>query len=120
MNRKEIQMKNTKELRRSDRADAFIAEPGTQNGPAPDELAEYLGEHFVSSATGAEDAEDAEDPVQDDIVFEALGGASGDTDESATFGGDLEEEAASKPVQPHSHKASGVAKRARDRQRRSS
>jgi hypothetical protein len=107
-------MKNIKEMGRSDKADAFIAEPGTRNGPAPDELAEYLGEHFVASATGAQDAEDAEDSVLDDVVVEALGGTSGDADESATFGGDLEE-AASKPAQPHSHKAPGVAERAIDK-----
>ena len=97
-------MKNIKKLARSDGANAFIAEPGTQNGPVPDDLAEYLGESFVSSATGAEDADQG---LQDGVNIEELGGPFVETDEidaGATFGSD-----------PQSDKPSGVAKGARDR-----
>jgi hypothetical protein len=97
-------MKDIKKLERSDGADAFIAEPGTQNGPAPDDLAEYLGESFVSSATGAEDADEG---LQADVNIEEFGGPFVETDAidaGATFGSD-----------PHSDNPAGVAKPARDR-----
>jgi hypothetical protein len=104
-------MKNIDRLARSDRANAFIAEPGTRDGPVSDDLAEYLGENFVSSATGAEDAEDAEDVLQDGLDVENVAEAAVETDASA-FGGDMEEETTNKPGQRHSDKAAGVVKRA--------
>lgn len=101
-------MKNIDRLARSDGANAFIAEPGTNDGPVSDDLAEYLGENFVSSVTGAEDAEDV---LQDGLDVENVAEAAVETDAS-TFGGDLEEETTNKSGQPHSDKAAGVVKRA--------
>jgi hypothetical protein len=105
-------MKNIEKLARSDGANAFIAEPGTANGPRPDDLAEYLGESFVASATGAEDPDQI---VEDDIDVEKLPGPSDQTDASATFDGDLETAVASRPSQPHTDNPSGKAKKPRDR-----
>jgi hypothetical protein len=104
-------MKNIDRLARSDGANAFIAEPGTRDGPVSDDLAEYLGESFVSSATGAEDAQDAEEVLQDGLDVEDVAEAAVGTDASA-FGGDLEEETTKKPGQRHSDQAAGVVKRA--------
>ena len=70
-------MKNKRAEYRSDRADAFVAEPETKEGPVPDDLAEYLGERFVSSATGSDDS-DAN--LQDEIDIEELGGPFIETD----------------------------------------
>jgi len=61
---------------RSDSAAAFVAEPEREEGTGgsgPDELAEYLGEGFVSSATGGEDGEDGDDVLHADLDFDALG-----------------------------------------------
>jgi|ERR1022692_1545735 hypothetical protein len=98
-------MKNIDRSARSDGANAFIAEPGTRDGPVSEDLAEYLGENFVSSATGAEDV------LQDGLDVEKVAEAAVETDAS-TFGGDLEEETTNKPGQPHSDKAARVVKRA--------
>ena len=62
---------------RSDAANAFIAEPERSEGPVPDDLAEYLGESFLSSATGGEDSDEA---LHDDMTIDELGGPFIETD----------------------------------------
>ena len=53
-------MKTLKMSTRSDGADAFVPEPG-HNALVPDDLAEYLGETFVNSATGGEAPDEDDD-----------------------------------------------------------
>jgi hypothetical protein len=80
---------------RSDSADAFIAEPEREEGPGgsqPDELAEYLGEGFVSSATGGEDGDDAS---RADLDFDALD----DIDEGLVLGAGSDDDGMSAPGQ---------------------
>ncbi len=77
---------------RSDNADAFIAEPEREEEPGdsqPDELAEYLGEGFVSSATGGEE----DDVSRADLDFDALG----DIDEGLVLGAGSDDEGMSAP-----------------------
>lgn len=62
---------------RSDSANAFVADPETRQGPAPDDLAEYLGESFLSSATGGDDSDAA---LHDEIDIDELGGPFIETD----------------------------------------
>ncbi len=82
---------------RSDGANAFIAEPGTQNGRLADDLSEYLGENFVSSATGGEDSDEK---LHDDPDVEEFGGPFIETDARAQFGSSLEPDAAIEPGEP--------------------
>lgn len=56
---------------RSDAADAFLPEPDGHRGPVDDDLAEYLGESFLATATGGEDGGEA---LQEGVVVEELGG----------------------------------------------
>src|SRR5437868_11364237 len=83
-------MKNRKPADRSDRANAFVTEPETGQGPRPDDLAEYLGENFVSAATGGDDGDAA---LHDDMNIDELGGPFIETDEAVEFAGDDAEEA---------------------------
>ncbi len=70
-------MKKKRVDMRSDRANAFVADPETNEGPVPDDLAEYLGESFVASATGGEDSDAA---LHDEIDIDELGGPFIETD----------------------------------------
>lgn len=88
-------MKSVKKSVRSDGANAFIAEPGS--GPVPDDLAEYLGENFVSSATGGEDSDEE---LHEDVNVEELGGPFVETDAAAQFGSSPETDAANEPGEP--------------------
>src|SRR5438132_13911522 len=65
---------------RSDTADAFLPEQG---GLANDDLAEYLGEIFVATATGSDDGAGT---LQDDVVLEELGGPFVEADAGDEFG----------------------------------
>ena len=56
---------------RRDRADAFVPDPSLDHAPAPDDLAEVLGESYVSAATSGE--QQAEHAL-DGFVLEELGG----------------------------------------------
>jgi hypothetical protein len=68
---------------RSDTADAFVPEPDGRHGPVSDDLAEYLGEVFLATATGADDGGGV---LQDDVVVEELGGPFVETDADDEFG----------------------------------
>jgi len=68
---------------RSDNANAFVPVPEQHGGPVDDDLAEYLGENFLASATGGDDSGDA---LQDDVVTEELGGPFIETDAESEFG----------------------------------
>jgi len=70
-------MKKNRPITRHDGANAFLAEPETREGPAPDDLAEYLGESFVASATGGDDSDAA---LHDEIDIDELGGPFIETD----------------------------------------
>jgi len=70
-------MKKKRAEYRSDRANAFVAEPETKEGPVPDDLAEYLGENFLSSATGGDDGDAT---LHDEIDIDELGGPFIETD----------------------------------------
>ena len=83
-------MKKKKLTERSDRANAFVTEPETGQGPRPDDLSEYLGENFVSSATGGDDGDAA---LHDEPDIDELGGPFVETDEGVEFAGDDEAEA---------------------------
>lgn len=56
---------------RSDSADAFFPDPGDGPARVPDDLAEFLAEDFVKSATTGEDSEDDD---MEAVVPEELGG----------------------------------------------
>ena len=56
---------------RSDSADAFFPDPGDGPARVPDDLAEFLAEDFVKSATTGEDSEDND---MEAVVPEELGG----------------------------------------------
>ena len=83
-------MKKRKPAERSDRANAFVTEPETGEGPRPDDLSEYLGENFVSAATGGDDGDAA---LHDEMDIDELGGPFIETDEAVEFAADDEEEA---------------------------
>jgi len=70
-------MKKRRSITRHDRANAFVAEPETNEGPAPDDLAEYLGESFLASATGGDDSDAA---LHDEMDIDELGGPFIETD----------------------------------------
>jgi hypothetical protein len=70
-------------VERSDAADAFVPEPNGQGGLVNDDLAEYLGEVFVATATGGDDGAGI---LQDDVVVEELGGAFVETDAGDELG----------------------------------
>jgi hypothetical protein len=72
-----------KQPERSDTANAFIPVPEQHGGPVDDDLAEYLGENFLTSATGGDDSGDA---LQDEVVVEELGGPFVETDADSEFG----------------------------------
>jgi len=55
---------------RRDGADAFVPDPSEEHAPAPDDLAEALGESYVSAATSGEH----DDQTLDGFVLEELGG----------------------------------------------
>jgi len=67
---------------RSDAADAFVPEPDGAH-PVSDDLAEYLGESFLATATGGDDGGGV---LQEDIVVEELGGPFVETDAGDEFG----------------------------------
>jgi hypothetical protein len=75
--------KKRKPPERSDGANAFVPVPEQHGGPLDDDLAEYLGETFLASATGGDDSGDA---LQDDVVVEELGGPFIETDAESEFG----------------------------------
>jgi hypothetical protein len=81
-------MKKSKRELRSDRANAFVVEPETGEGPTPDDLAEYLGESFLASATGGEDSEEA---LQNEMNIDELGGPFIETDAGVEMGADANE-----------------------------
>jgi len=83
-------MKKKIQAERHDRANAFLAEPETGQGPRPDDLSEYLGENFLSSATGGDDGDAA---LHDELNIDELGGPFIETDAGVEFAGDDEEEA---------------------------
>lgn len=83
-------MKKKKPAERSDRANAFLAEPETGQGPRPDDLSEYLGENFVSLATGGDDGDAV---LHDEMDIDELGGPFIETDGGVEFAADDEEEA---------------------------
>ena len=83
-------MKKRKPEERHDRANAFLAEPETGQGPRPDDLSEYLGENFLSAATGGDDGDAA---LHDELNIDELGGPFIETDAAVEFAGDDEEEA---------------------------
>jgi hypothetical protein len=56
---------------RRDAANAFVPDPSLEHTPAPDDLAEALGESYVSAATSGEHEADQ---VLDGFVLEELGG----------------------------------------------
>jgi hypothetical protein len=56
---------------RRDGADAFVPDPSEAHEPAPDDLAEALGESYVSAATSGEHESDH---TLDGFVLEELGG----------------------------------------------
>jgi len=56
---------------RRDGADAFVPDPNEAHVPAPDDLAEALGESYVSAATSGEQQADQ---TLDGFVLEELGG----------------------------------------------
>lgn len=68
---------------RSDTADAFLPEGNGHGGLVNDDLAEYLGEIFVATATGSDDGAGT---LQDDVVLEELGGPFVETDAGDEFG----------------------------------
>ncbi len=72
-------MKKKRAEDRSDRANAFIAEPETKQGPVPDDLAEYLGESFLASATGGDGGE-TDATMHDEMDIDELGGPFIETD----------------------------------------
>lgn len=82
---------------RSDAADAFVPDPEGHHGPVPDDLAEYLGESFVSTATGGDDGGEV---LQEDIVVEELGGPFIETDGGDEFGESLQAGAPDEPGIP--------------------
>ena len=67
-----------------------MTEPETGQGPPPDDLAEYLGENFLSSVTGGEDSDEV---LHEDLDVGELGGPFVETDEGVEFSADDEEEA---------------------------
>jgi hypothetical protein len=71
-------------LRREDRADAFIKDPG--DGPAltDDDLAQTLAQEYLRSATSGEDT--TEDAF-DEVVPEEIGGPFVETSASEEFAG---------------------------------
>ena len=88
-------MKKRRSITRHDRANAFVAEPETNEGPAPDDLAEYLGESFLSSATGGDDSDAA---LHDEIDIDELGGPFIETDAGVELAGSRDD--ASEPGEP--------------------
>jgi hypothetical protein len=88
-------MKKNRSITRHDRANAFLAEPETNEGPAPDDLAEYLGESFVSSATGGDDNDAA---LHDEIDIDELGGPFIETDAGVELAGSRDGEG--EPAEP--------------------
>jgi hypothetical protein len=82
---------------RSDGANAFVPEPSAEEGPVPDDLAEYLGETFVASATGGDDGGEV---LQEDLIAEELGGPFIETDARAEFGESLARGAPEEPGEP--------------------
>lgn len=77
-------MKKKRSITRHDRANAFVAEPETNQGPTPDDLAKYLGESFLSSATGGDDSDAA---LHDEIDIDELGGPFIETDAGVELAG---------------------------------
>jgi len=75
--------KKRKAVERSDTADAFVPEPDGRSGPVNDDLAEYLGEIFVATATGSDDGGGV---LQEDVVLEELGGPFVETAAGDEFG----------------------------------
>jgi len=82
---------------RSDAADAFVPEPGGRSGPVDDDLAEYLGEIFVATATGADDGGGV---LQDEVVVEELGGPFVETDAGDEFGASSRDRSIHEPGAP--------------------
>lgn len=83
-------------ITRHDRANAFVAEPDTNEGPRPDDLAEYLGESFIASATGGDDSDAT---LHDEMDIDELGGPFIETDAGVEMGGAREGEAP-EPAEP--------------------
>ena len=102
-------------MERSDAADAFVPEPDGRLGPVNDDLAEYLGEIFVATATGADDGAGV---LQDDVVVEELGGPFLETDAGDEFGDTRRARAMNEPGAPEafptavrSGRSSGMSRR---------
>ena len=88
-------MNKRRSITRHDRANAFVAEPETNEGPPPDDLAEYLGESFVSSATGGDDSAAA---LHDEIDIDELGGPFIETDAGVELASSKDD--AQEPAEP--------------------
>jgi len=78
-----VSRKKRRTVERSDTADAFVPEPDGRSGPVADDLAEYLGEIFVATATGGDDGGGV---LQEDVVLEELGGPFVETAPGDEFG----------------------------------
>jgi hypothetical protein len=86
-----------KNTMRSDRANAFVAEPETGEGPPPDDLAEFLGENFLQSATGGEDSDEV---LHEELAIGEVGGPFVETDERTEFSRADDKAAAREPGEP--------------------
>src|SRR4051812_41648487 len=100
---------------RSDSAEAFVPEPDGRSGPVNDDLAEYLGEIFVATATGADDGGGV---LQDEVVVEELGGPFVETDAGDEFGASRSARSLDEPGAPEafptavrSGRSSGTSRR---------
>ena len=87
-------MKTNKRPLRSDRANAFVTEPETGQGPPPDDLAEFLGENFISSVTGGDDGDEV---LHEDLQVAELGGPFVETTEETEFAGPDDKDDARNP-----------------------
>jgi hypothetical protein len=90
-------MKSRRRIARSDRANAFVTEPETGQGPPPDDLAEFLGENFLSSVTGGEDGDEV---LHEDLQVGELGGPFVETSQEAEFAGPDDKDDAANPGEP--------------------
>ena len=71
MNGQPTKRTNGSRPQRRDGANAFVPDPSQEHAPAPDDLAEALGESYVSAATSGEHEADQ---ALDGFVLEELGG----------------------------------------------
>jgi hypothetical protein len=112
---------------RRDGADAFVPDPSKQHAPAPDDLAEALGESYVSAATSGEHEADQ---ALEGFVLEELGGPfvqDGDVDPlpdgfarvPPALRSELSQEPEVLGFEPHPAHQSGASRRPRRPKKRS-